>query len=217
MKTSKSVKPILLTVSLLGLSLTANAKFILEGNPITYPAPPTSDMGSVQGYKIEQSRNTPPFMQQETAAPQAEIADAKPIQQGAVIKEQAIPEKPLETTAANVETANPMEESVSFPEIAESYLKEGAFVDPNAVKRVKVGLTKDQVRLLLGNPHFHEGIFNVKTWNYIFNFYTSNSGEYTTCQYQVQFDSKKAVSRMIWRDSKCEQYVNLPQKVAEER
>ena len=100
---------------------------------------------------------------------------------------------------------------VVFPALDSSYLKVGAFIGPDHVKRITPGLGKDQVRLELGHPHFSEGIFAVREWDYAFNFYTGKGNEYVTCQYKIQFDSVEGQYRVAsthWKDGSCERYLN---------
>lgn len=95
-------------------------------------------------------------------------------------------------------------EGVSFPDIQHSYIEEGTFVDPEAVLRISRGQTKDQVRNLLADPHFDEGLFGNREWNYIFNFYTDTVPEgYMTCQYQVGYDSDVLVEQTHWKNPAC--------------
>lgn len=80
------------------------------------------------------------------------------------------------------------QDEVSFPKLGSTYLKTGAFIEPSAFERIQPGLDRDQVRLILGNPHFNEGLIPKNNWNYAFNFKVGQeSHEYITCQYQVQF------------------------------
>lgn len=98
---------------------------------------------------------------------------------------------------------------VSFPVLEASYLKTGDFIDPNAAtRRVTPGLNRDQVRLLLGNPHFNEGIFSPDEWNYVFSLYTGAENEYRICQYQVQYGDddkgREGVKAIYWQTPDCE-------------
>lgn len=80
-------------------------------------------------------------------------------------------------------------DEVTFPKLSSTYLKTGAFIEPADFKRIQPGLDRDQVRLILGNPHFNEGLIPKNNWNYAFNIKTGQGDEYITCQYQVQFEN----------------------------
>jgi outer membrane protein assembly factor BamE (lipoprotein component of BamABCDE complex) len=87
-----------------------------------------------------------------------------------------------------------------FPDPATAWRTEGTWVDPASVQRVAPGLTADQVRSLIGVPHFNEG-FRVREWNYIFQ--RRLRGEPTTCQYQLHFDEHGQVQRIDWQRPAC--------------
>jgi len=95
---------------------------------------------------------------------------------------------------------------VPFPDKARSYLPNGDFVNVDNLRQMRAGLSKDQVRLLLGHPHFKEGLFGVDEWNYIFNFHTGNGDEVITCQYQVRYEKQDGGYRaesMHWDGPAC--------------
>ena len=100
-----------------------------------------------------------------------------------------------------------------WPAINASNLSVGAFPDPRDVRRVIVSLPKREVRLLLNDPHFAEGLFEVHEWDYVFNFLTGRGQEYQTCQYKVLFDDKMRVSSTHWRDPSCADHLNEQPKV----
>ena len=100
--------------------------------------------------------------------------------------------------------------AVAFPPLQSSYLQTGDFVGPDHTRRVRPGLNKDQVRLQLGNPHFSEGIFGVREWDYAFNFYTGQGDKYVTCQFKTRFDDNGVVVSTHWADTACEQIANPP-------
>ena len=121
------------------------------------------------------------------------------------------------STAAFAQEA---ENTVKFPELKATYLKTGDFVNLENLKKIAAGLHKDQVRLLLGNPHFTEGIGNPRVWDYAFNFYTGQmGGDYVTCQYQVQYDKDYHINATYWKDKQCEGFLHeaqpAPARVAE--
>lgn len=95
---------------------------------------------------------------------------------------------------------------VSFPEPESSYLVEGTPVHPDTVRLIQPGQTKSQVRQLLGNPHFSEGLFSVKDWNYLLNLPRTPAGS-QQCQLQVQFDEDGKVKASYWRTDDCAQMV----------
>ena len=101
-----------------------------------------------------------------------------------------------------------------WPAANTSNLSVGAFPDPRDVRRVIASLPKREVRLLLSDPHFSEGLFEVREWDYVFNFLTGRGQEYQTCQYKVLFDDNMRVSTTHWRDPSCANYLNEQPKVA---
>ena len=59
------------------------------------------------------------------------------------------------------------------------------------------GQSKAQVRNLIGSPHFTEGFFSVKRWDYVLNFYDKTDGRHRICQLAVLFD-KNGVTNERW-------------------
>lgn len=128
--------------------------------------------------------------------------------------------------------SNSTNEDVTFPKLSSTYLATGAFIEPAAFERIQPGLDRDQVRLILGDPHFNEGLIPKNNWNYAFNFKTGQGNEYITCQYQVQFAKvdtkpqpishadtvatrKSLMVAEYWQDPACEALVRGT--VAEEK
>lgn len=125
----------------------------------------------------------------------------------------------LSMTASTASAAIPAIGSVGdvpFPAKDSSYLSKGDFVNIENLRQMKRGLSKDQVRLLLGNPHFKEGIAGAKDWNYIFNFRTGVGEEFITCQYQVRYlkNHHYAVESLHWDGPACLELLNKPASVA---
>lgn len=74
---------------------------------------------------------------------------------------------------------------------------------------MKPGLSKDDIYKILGRPHYDEGMFGVREWNYLFHFRTpgvpanpdigSGVEGITTCQYKVLFDKHKYARSFHWK------------------
>lgn len=94
-------------------------------------------------------------------------------------------------------------DAMTFPDVERATRKEGVFVSAHNIGMVTPGMTKEQVYALIGVPHFHEGLFGVRRWNYILNLYTGEGDKYVACQYQIRFDRKARVERTWFRESTC--------------
>lgn len=102
-------------------------------------------------------------------------------------------------------TRNPsaqVDEDVKFPDVDDAWLKNGAFIDVEQLRRIGKGLNKNQVRELISYPHFSEGFFDVDQWDYLFNFRTGRGDEYVTCQYKVVYKDGLSDS-MYWKEPSC--------------
>ncbi|HEY0197850.1 MAG TPA: outer membrane protein assembly factor BamE, partial [Rhodanobacter sp.] len=62
--------------------------------------------------------------------------------------------------------------------------KGGTFPDVADLRLITPGMNKQQIMQLIGAPHFSEGIWGVREWNYLFNFRKPGSDEVTQCQYK---------------------------------
>lgn len=87
---------------------------------------------------------------------------------------------------------------------------QGTFPNPESLKQVKAGMTKDQLYYLLGRPHHGEGFFGIKEWDYTFQFHTPGQGtnDVTTCQFKVLFDDNSLTKSFFWNpvdpaDAQC--------------
>ncbi|MDT8896612.1 OmpA family protein [Halomonas sp. I1] len=93
-------------------------------------------------------------------------------------------------------------EGIAFPDPGDAWIEEGTYVNLEDLRKMQVGVSKDQIYDLLGRPHFSEGLFGVHEWNYIFQLPTGE-GSYITCQYQVGFDDDMLTESLHWRELEC--------------
>jgi outer membrane protein assembly factor BamE (lipoprotein component of BamABCDE complex) len=92
-----------------------------------------------------------------------------------------------------------------FPAFEKSYLKQVKRYEAGDVARLQANLNKDQVRHLLGNPHFDEGVFGPKVWNYVLDVRLPKSAQYQRCELHLEFDKHGFVRNVHWKDSVCAQ------------
>ncbi len=69
------------------------------------------------------------------------------------------------------------------------------------LKAVSAGLTKRQVRELLGPPHFNEGI-GAGTWHYKLDVRRENVSNGLSCVLGLDF-AKRRVSKVSWNNDAC--------------
>ena len=98
-------------------------------------------------------------------------------------------------------------EEIWFPEVERSYLDQVQRYEVSDAVEIANGLTKDQIRHILGNPHFSEGPFNVKMWNYVLDLRIPYTQEYRRCQLRIDFDRSYIAERHIWREPECHQMI----------
>ena len=97
-----------------------------------------------------------------------------------------------------------------FPALDKARWKQGTFPAIDNLRAMRAGMGKDQVRDLLGPPHFSEGLWRVREWNYIFHFRTGSDAQYRTCQYMVRYDDAELSTGSWWKDPSCAALLQAP-------
>lgn len=77
----------------------------------------------------------------------------------------------------------------------------GSWPNWDNVRMIEKGMNKDQLYNLIGRPHFGEGLFGVREWDYVFNY--RENGEHKVCQYKILFDSDMNAQNFYWYPNGC--------------
>lgn len=80
----------------------------------------------------------------------------------------------------------------------------GSWPNWDNVRMVERGMNKDQLYNLLGRPHFAEGLFAVREWDYVFNY--RENGVHKICQYKILFDKNMNAQNFYWFPNGCNGY-----------
>jgi outer membrane protein assembly factor BamE (lipoprotein component of BamABCDE complex) len=83
-----------------------------------------------------------------------------------------------------------MNDKLVFPAADSStWTHNGTFPLVEALRKLRPGMTKDQVAGLLGRPHYSEGFFLVREWDYRLNVTNEAGAPQFACQLKVLFNS----------------------------
>lgn len=102
--------------------------------------------------------------------------------------------------------------SITFKSVDDAWRKEGVFPIKDHIGQMQVGLTKQELYTAFGKPHFSEGMFAVRQWDYIFKFKVAD--EIKVCQYQIHFDNDYKVANTFWDKSECSIYAGIPSEMS---
>lgn len=110
------------------------------------------------------------------------------------------------TPAVSSTQAQP-EQNINFPDIDKAKFSsnnyKGSWPNWDNVAQLEYGMSKDQVRELVGSPHFKEGLWGVNQWDFVFNYRDSNN-QHQVCQMQVHFDKDMLTTAYYWKGVDCE-------------
>ena len=62
-------------------------------------------------------------------------------------------------------------------------------------------MNKDQLYYLIGRPHFEEGLYGVREWDYVFNY--RENGVHKICQFKIGFDKNMNAQSFFWYPNGC--------------
>ncbi|MFC0321966.1 OmpA family protein [Gallibacterium melopsittaci] len=79
--------------------------------------------------------------------------------------------------------------------------QKGIWPNWDNVHQISKGMNKDQIMALIGRPHFNEGMFDVREWDYVFNL--RQNGKHKVCQFKVLFDKNMDAQSFYWLPENC--------------
>ncbi|MDU4253493.1 OmpA family protein [Pseudomonas sp.] len=89
-----------------------------------------------------------------------------------------------------------------FPAASESYRPQGSYANLENLAKIQPGMSKAQLYELIGPPHFHEGLFAVREWDYILRFRRAGQAD-LVCQYKVLFDKGLQAQSFLFSPADC--------------
>jgi outer membrane protein OmpA-like peptidoglycan-associated protein len=113
-------------------------------------------------------------------------------------------------TVSDVDSAGHSQQPV-FPDMSKASVAEGTYVNLENLSKMRPGMTKHQVRDLLGPPQFSEGMFGVREWDYIFNFRQAVGEPDKVCQYKVLYDKDYIAQSFHFYPEGCMQPAPVPE------
>ncbi|MBE2897203.1 OmpA family protein [Pasteurellaceae bacterium HPA106] len=83
----------------------------------------------------------------------------------------------------------------------------GTWPNWDNVRQIESGMNKDQLYYLIGRPHYQEGLFGVREWDYVFNY--RQNGVHKICQFKVLFDTDMNAQSFFWHPKGCNNQYEL--------
>lgn len=96
---------------------------------------------------------------------------------------------------------------IVFPAVNDAIVENGIVPDLGHVRTVRAGISKDELRTLFGVPHFREGYYGVREWDYIFRI--PNGNDVTVCQYKIIFDKEQKGQSFYWSPESCAELIEV--------
>ncbi|MDE2420580.1 MAG: OmpA family protein [Gammaproteobacteria bacterium] len=108
-------------------------------------------------------------------------------------------------------TINGFDPSIKFPQKDKTapFLKAHFYANESDLNDMAVGLTREQVRLLVGSSQLHASTVTAHSISYIFKFSELDKHE-LVCQYVIQFDEHQRVSGSYFDSQACVDHLHPP-------
>ena len=92
-------------------------------------------------------------------------------------------------------------EEATFPDESKLVQKGGSVPNPDNLRLLGSGLTKAQLRGLVGSPHFREGL-GAREWDYLFHL-QAGGDQMVQCRFKVVFDKQALARSLFWTPAQC--------------
>lgn len=114
-------------------------------------------------------------------------------------------------SASTFATINGFDPSIKFPQKDKSipFRKTHFYANESDLNDVTVGLTREQVRLLVGSSQLHASTVTKDSISYIFKFRELDQHD-LVCQYLIQFDDHQRVSGSYFDSQACVDHLHPP-------
>lgn len=105
--------------------------------------------------------------------------------------------------AACASTGGESAQGSTFPDPSRARPLGGTYVNLDDLRQYGEGMNKRQLYVLLGTPHFGEGMWGVREWNYLFNLRPGPGQTPVQCQLQIQFNGEDVATGHAWHPASC--------------
>lgn len=98
-------------------------------------------------------------------------------------------------------TENPVFPTIPASKFNHDGSQFGSWPNWENVRQIEKGMNKDQLYNLIGRPHFEEGLYGVREWDYVFNY--RENGVHKMCQFKILFDKNMDAQSFFWYPNGC--------------
>ncbi|HYG05344.1 MAG TPA: OmpA family protein [Stenotrophomonas sp.] len=103
-------------------------------------------------------------------------------------------------------------QEVVYPDESKLVRKGGSIPNLDNLRMLGEGLNKEQLRGLIGSPHFREGV-GAREWDYLFQLPTT-ANQTLQCRFKVIFNSRMMANKLYWAPEQCAELVAASASVA---
>lgn len=95
-------------------------------------------------------------------------------------------------------------DQVTFPDPNKAWINAPTYPNLENLNKISQGMSKDAIMALIGHPHFSEGLFGAKEWDYLFNLKKNQNGTDKICQFKVIFDKNNIAKSFFYKPENCQ-------------